>query len=95
MTFEARVTPLCSIEPLGEPWLQFIEHVMRHGGLQALMAQGALGLAQIPLGELCPDKAPEVVRLELRQAALQGILAHRPPSRYGGERQRRGLPAPC
>jgi hypothetical protein len=43
--------------------LEFIEHIMRHGGLQALVAQGALGLAQIPLGELRAHKAPEVVRL--------------------------------
>ena len=68
---------------------------MRHGGLQALVAQGALGLAQIPLGEFRADKAPKVVRLDLRQPALQGILAHRPPGRHGRERQRRGLPAPC
>jgi hypothetical protein len=43
--------------------LEFIEHIMRHGSLQALVAQGALGLAQIPLGELRAHKAPEVVRL--------------------------------
>jgi hypothetical protein len=70
-----------SIEPLGAPRLERIEHVMCHRGLQALVAQGALGLAPMPLGELRPDKAPDVVRRELRQATRQGIRAHRPPSR--------------
>ena len=78
-----------SIEPVGEPRLQLIEHVVLHGGLQAFMPQGALGLAQIALGELRADEAPEVMRLDSGQAALQGILAHRPgavptraPDRY-------------
>ena len=34
---------------------------MRHGGFQPLVAQGALGLAQIPLRQFRPDKAPEIM----------------------------------
>ena len=63
-----------SIEPLGEPRLQLIEHVVLHGGLQAFMPQGALRLAQIALGELRADEAPEVVRLDGGQAALRAYL---------------------
>ena len=75
----AHQTRPCSIQPLRQPRLQLIQDVMRHRRFQALMAQGALGLAQIPLGELCAHEAAKIVRLDLRQAAHEGILPHRPP----------------
>jgi hypothetical protein len=49
-----------SIEPIGEPDLELIEHIVLGGGLQALMPQGLLGLAQIALGELRADEAPKL-----------------------------------
>ena len=56
------------IEPIGEPDPQFIEHIMLGRGLQALMPQGLLGLAEIALGELRADEAPKLVRLDGSQA---------------------------
>jgi hypothetical protein len=53
--------------PSVKPELKLIEDVMRHGGFQPLMAQGALRLAQIPLRQFCSDKAPKVVWLDLRR----------------------------
>ena len=57
-----------SIEPVRQPRLQFIEHIVLGGGLQARMPEGLLRLADIALGQLRADEVPHIVRLDGPQA---------------------------
>ena len=70
---------------------------LRAGRAATVLDHGALGLAYIPLGEFCAHEAPEVVRLDLRQAARQGILTHpwgnRPAYHFGSGVSARFHPA--
>jgi len=64
MVVPTRSTPRRrSIQPIRQPYLEFIEHRVLRGGFQALMPEGLLRLANVALGEFRPHAALEVVRL--------------------------------
>ncbi len=52
---------------------------MLRGRINTLMSERFLCLANIPLGELGADEAPEVVRLDVAEADLISVALHRTP----------------
>ncbi len=68
-----------SIQIVGQPFFQFVEHVMLGGRVNPFMAECFLRLANIALGELRAHEAADVVRLDMAEADLIRIVLHRTP----------------
>jgi|GEM_PF-5886999 len=77
-----------SIQPIREPPGQLIEHIMAGRGLDTFMPEGFLRQANIAPCELGTDKAPKVMRLDVRQPDLGGSPLDDPPSRREMHRAR-------
>ncbi len=54
-----------SLQVIRQPFFQLIKHIMLGGGVDPLMPQCLLRLANIPLGELRAHKPPDVMRFDM------------------------------
>ncbi len=73
------VTRTNLIQIVGQPLLQFVKYIMLRRGIDPFMPQCLLCFANIAIGELRPDKAPEIMGLKVAQPHLVGIPLHRTP----------------
>ncbi len=81
------------VQIVSKSGLQLIQHIVLRRGVDPLVPQRLLRLANIPPGKLGADEAPEVVRLDMAEADLISIALHNPPHPHGGERIRCCPPA--